>query len=76
LSISPNPWQGGNLTIRTASNQGEISVIDIRGREAARFKAGQMVIWDAKAGIAPGIYIIRLLEKGKLTAAGKVIAAF
>jgi pectate lyase len=76
LSVSPNPWQGGNLTIRTASNQGEISVIDIQGREVARFKAGRMVTWDAKAGIAPGVYIVRHFEKGRLAASGKVIAAF
>jgi hypothetical protein len=79
-SVHPNPWQGGNLTIRSASGQGEIYIFDIQGREIARLKAAKTILWNGKGkngkSIAPGVYLVRHMEKGKLIYAGKIMAAF
>ena len=76
LSIHPNPWQGGNLSIRTASDRGVVSIIGIQGREVARFKAAPKLNWGKKDGIAPGVYIVRHIENGKLLSSAKVIITF
>jgi hypothetical protein len=73
IRLSPNPWHGGNLTIRTASDQGVVSIVSIQGREVARLKAAPVLKWCKKDGIAPGVYIVRHIENGKLVSSVKVI---
>jgi hypothetical protein len=69
LEISPNPWQGGNLTIRTGSDCFKVRILNMQGREAACLKAGPVLQWDGKdrrgQQVAPGIYILRADLGGK-----------
>jgi hypothetical protein len=58
LCVSPNPWQGGVLTVRPPSGNGRISIVDVKGREAARAPAGKALTFGRTAFV-PGLYLVR-----------------
>jgi hypothetical protein len=80
LYVNPNPFQGGNLIIRTTADNGEVRILDIQGRELIRVNAGKVLRWNGKdkngRTVASGIYIVHLLEKGTMIFSQKVIVAF
>ena len=71
LEIFPNP-SNGHLTLRNQPNNGELSIIDLNGREQYRFSVLQGDNQLSIIGLTKGIYTLRVIS-GEIVRSQKLV---
>jgi len=78
VALARNPVVDGSLRVRLSlaspGQAAEVSVVDVRGRVVARAAAssGEQTLELAR-GLAPGVYLVRLVQGGKAAVARAVV---
>jgi hypothetical protein len=82
LLLGPNPFFGSRVNMSIEGifpATGMARILDVSGKTVAKFRAAERMAWDgcdpAGAKTAPGVYTMRLEDKGKLLASKKIMLA-